>query len=527
MPNTRCPMRHVRDVLRLKFECKMGKRPMAKSLGLCRNTIRLILARAEKAGVSWPLPPHLSDEALENLLFPVLPRKSPKPLPDWKVVHQELQDHKRLNLTLNQLWIEYRAQHPTGYQYSAFCRFYNEWISRRELVMRQSHKAGDKLFVDYADGLFLTNPLTGEMTLTQLFVTVWGASTFTYAEASLSQTLPDWIGAHTRAFSYFGVVPRLLVPDNLKSGVLKSCLYEPTLNPSYQDMADHYATAILPARPRRPRDKAKVENGVLVAKRWILSVLRHRVFHSLAEMNAAIRPLLENLNDRPLRKIQKSRRQLFNELDRPAALLLPDRPYEFADWKRAKVTIDYHIDIHAHYYSVPCRLVGESVDAKVTASTVEILFNGERVAAHVRSHQRGHHTTTPAHMPIDHQKHAEWSPSRLLDWAAQVGPKTAALVQALFDSQPHPEQGYRSVLGIMRLTKSVGKDRLEAAASRALAFRLTSFRAIRAILDGHLDQLPLRPQVVPVLPLHDNIRGRDYYARSDPPPRPQEACPAA
>jgi transposase len=504
-------MRHVRDVLRLKFECKLGNRPIAKSLGISRNTIRLILRRFGKAGVVWPFPPDLTDAALENLLFPVSPPDAPKPLPDWKTVRQELQDHRRLNLTLMQLWLEYKAQKPEGYQYSAFCRHYNDWLARRDVVMRQSHKAGDKLFVDYADGLFLVHPLTGEITLTQLFVAVWGASTFTYAEASLSQTLPEWIGAHVSAFAYFTAVPRLLVPDNLRSAVLKSCLYEPTLNASYQDMADHYGAAVLPARPRRPRDKAKVENGVLVAKRWILSVLRHRVFHSLAEMNAAIRELLEKLNDRPLRKIQRSRRQLFDELDRPAALPLPDRPYEFADWMTAKVNIDYHVEIDCHYYSVPCRLIHESVDVKVTASTVEILFKGERVAAHARSRLRGRHSTTPGHMPLAHQKHAEWSPSRLLHWAGLAGPQTAALVQAIFDSRPHPEQGYRSVLGLMRLAKSVGTDRLEAAATRAIAYRLTSYRAVRSILDGGHDKLPLRPPSLPALPRHPNIRGEGYY----------------
>ena len=526
MANTRCPMRHVKDVLRLKFECKLGNRPIAKSLGISRNTIRLILRRANKAGVFWPLPPGLSDSALENLLFPPVPPEAPKPLPDWNWVHQELKDHKKLNLTLMQLWLEYKAEHPDGYQYSAFCRFFNDWLSRRDLVMRQSHKAGDKLFVDYGDGLFITHPLTGEMTPTQLFVSVWGASSFTYAEASLSQTLPDWIGAHARAFTYFTVVPRLLVPDNLKSGVLKACLYEPTLNSSYQNMADHYGAAILPARPRRPRDKAQVENGVLVAKRWILAVLRHRVFHSLAELNAAIRELLERLNNRPMRKIQKSRRQLFDDIDRPAALPLPPRPYEFAEWKKVKVNIDYHVEIDFHYYSVPYRFVGETLDAKFTASTVEILRKGERVAAHPRSHQRGLPSTLSDHMPTAHQRHADWSPSRLLAWAAQVGPQTAALAQAIFDSRPHPEQGYRSLLGIMRLAKSVGKDRLEAAATRAMAFRLTSYRAVRSILDGGHDRLPLRVPSRPALPRHHNVRGEAYYAQ-EPHQTSQEAHKAA
>jgi transposase len=506
-------MRHVRDILRLKFERHLGNRPIARSLGVSRNTIRLTLRRARKVGLAWPLPPELTDHELEKRLFPAPAPEHPRPLPDWTLVHQELQDHKKFNLTLAQLWIEYKERHPAdGYQYTAFCRFYHEWLRRRDLVMRQSHKAGEKLFVDYADGLFIVNPATGELIPTQLFVAVWGASNFTYAEASLSQSLPDWLGAHTRAFQYFNAVPHLLVPDNLKSGVLKACLYEPTLNASYQDMADHYGAAVLPTRPRRPRDKAKVEAGVLVAKRWILAVLRHHVFHSLADMNAAIRRLLEKLNERPLRKMQRSRRQLFDELDRPAAFLLPDRPYEFAEWRKAKVNIDYHVELDHHYYSVPCRLVGESIDAKLTASTVEILSQGERVAAHARSRLRGRHTTTPAHMPPAHQKHADWSPSRILNWAAQVGPQTAALVQAIFDSRPHPEQGYRSALGLLRLAKSVGKDRLEAAATRALAFRLTSYRAVRSILDGGHDKLPLRPHTRPALPRHHNIRGGDYYA---------------
>jgi transposase len=507
-------MRHVKEILRLKFEQRWGNRPIARSLGVSRNTIRLTLRRAQQAGLAWPLPPGLSDHELEKCLFPPLAPEQPRPLPDWSQVHQELQDHKRLNLTLTQLWIEYKERHPVdGYQYTAFCGAYHEWLRRRDLVMRQTHKPGDKLFVDYADGLFLINPLTGEFIPTQLFVAVWGASNFTYAEASMSQSIPDWIASHARAFPYFGVVPRLIVPDNLKSGVLKASLYEPTLNPSYQDMADHYGTAVLPARPRRPRDKAKAEAGVLVTKRWILAALRHRTFHSLAEMNVAIRRLLEALNDRPLRKIQKSRRQLFNELDRPAALPLPERPYEFAEWKKPKVNIDYHVEIDFHYYSVPCRLVGETVDAKVTASTVEILFKGERVAAHARSRLRGRHTTTDAHMPPAHQHHADWSPSRLLTWAGQVGPRTQELVQAIFDSRPHPEQGYRAALGVMRLAQSVGKNRLEAAAARALAFRLTSYRAVRSILNGGHDKLPLRSPTRPALPRHHNIRGGDYYAQ--------------
>ena len=514
MANTRLPMRHVKDVLRLKHELGLGPRAIARSLGLSRNTVRDYLARAEQAGLGSPLPPGLTDAEIETRLFtPAAPAPSSRPLPDWGAVHKELQEHKKFNLTLTQLWIEYKEQHPDkGYQYTQFRDLYRRWLGRRDYVLRQHHKAGEKLFVDYTDGLALVDPGTGEIRKTQLFVAVWGASNFTYAEASLTQSLPDWIGAHVRAFQYFGAAPRLIVPDNLKSAVLAASLYEPTLNPTYQDLADHYGAAVLPARPRKPRDKAKVEGGVLIAQRWILAVLRHRVFYSLAELNAAIRALLEKLNARILHKIQKSRRDLFAELDRPAALPLPDRPYEFAQWKKATVNIDYHIEIDRHYYSVPCRLLRQSVDVKLTAATIEVLAHGERGAAHVRSHQPGRHTTHPEHMPPAHRAYAEWSPSRLIGWAGQVGPKTAELVQAIFDSRRHPEQGYRSALGLLRLAKTVGKERMEAAAMRALAYHLFSLRAVRNILDGGYDRQPLHPNPSPcALPRHTNIRGGAYY----------------
>lgn len=523
MANTRLPMRHVKDVLRLKHELGLGNRAIARSLGLSRNTVRDYLARAEQAGFVSPLPPDLTDEDIEKRLFaPVVPAPPLRPLPDWAAVHKELQEHKTFNLTLTQLWIEYKERHPQdGYQYTQFRDSYRRWLGRRDYVLRQHHKAGEKLFVDYTDGLSIIDTATGELRKTQLFLAVWGASNFTYAEASLTQTLPDWIGAHVRAFQFFGAAPRLIVPDNLKSAVLESSLYEPTLNPTYQDLADHYHTAVLPARPRRPRDKAKVEGGVLIAQRWILAVLRHRVFYSLADLNAAIRDLLEKLNDRTLRKIQKSRRALFDEWDRPAALPVPDRPYEFAQWKKATVNIDYHIEIDRHYYSVPCRLLRQTVDVKLTAATLEVLFKGERVAAHPRSHDPGRHTTFPAHMPPSHRAYTEWSPSRMIDSARQVGPNTTALVQAILDSRPHPEQAYRSALGLLRLAKTVGNERMEAAAARALAFHLSSFRAVRNILDRGYDRHPLRPPTPRALPRHTNIRGGDYYIN----PKSEDSIP--
>jgi transposase len=317
--------------------------------------------------------------------------------------------------------------------------------------MRQEHRAGEKTFVDYCDGLSVVDRLTGEMMPTQLFVAVWGASNYTYADATLSQTLPDWIGSHVRSFQYFGCVGRMLVPDNLKSGVNKACFYEPELNPTYAEMAEHYGRAVLPARPRHPRDKAKVEAGVLIAQRWILAVLRHRSFYSLSELNTAIHELLERLNTHPMRRLGKSRREVFDEMDRPNALPLPPKAYEYAEWLKVTVNIDYHIEVDHHYYSAPFQLLREKLDVRLTATTVEALHKGERVAAHSRSSVRGTHTTQREHMPPEHQRYAEWSPSRFIQWAGQTGAATAQLVEKIMATRTYPEQGYRACLGIIHL----------------------------------------------------------------------------
>jgi transposase len=379
--------------------------------------------------------------------------------------------------------------------------------------MRQEHRGGEKLFIDYSDGLSIVDRLTGELTLTQLFVAVWGASNNTYAEATLSQALADWIGPHTRAFEYFGCVPRVLVPDNLKSGVAKASRYEPDLNPTYTEMAEHYGCAVLPARPRKPRDKAKVEAGVLIAQRWILAVLRHRTFYSLAELNTAIRECLERLNTRPLRRVRKSRRELFEAIDHPNAIPLPQRPYEYAEWYKAKVHLDYHIEVDHHYYSVPYRLLHERVDIRLTASTVEVLYKGERVAAHVRSQVKGSYTTLPDHMPPSHRYYAEWNPARFIQWAGKTGESTARLVETILSTRPYPEQGYRACLGIINLTRDYEPARVEAAASRALKYCACSYRSMKAILSAGLDRQKdngEQPQLPGLLP-HQNIRGQEYY----------------
>jgi transposase len=482
MAKARLSMRKIREVLRLKFDCALSGHQIAHSCQISRSTVADYLHRLETAGLSWPLPEDLSEEDLDKKLFPPGASDScAKPLPDFDYIYRELKAHKKFNLTLDLLWREYKEQYPEGYQYTQFSVLYRRWQKKLDYSMRQDHRGGEKLFVDYGEGLNLVDSKSGEPVSTQLFVAVWGASNYTYAEATLTQQLPDWIGSHTRAFLYFGCLPKIVVPDCLRSAVSRACHYEPDLNPTYAEMAEHYGICVLPARPAHPRDKAKVETGVLIAKRWILSALRHRTFYGLAELNGAIGKLLERLNSRALRKLKQSRRELFDLFDRSQAGPLPEKTYEYAEWKLATVNIDYHIEIDKHYYSVPYRLLREKLDVRLTAHTVEVFQKGERLAAHVRSFLPHTHTTLKEHMPPAHQNYLEWTPSRIITWAKKTGPATAELVQKIIDSRDHPEQAYRSCLGILRLEKHYPKERLENAAVRAVKFGALSFKALRNI----------------------------------------------
>jgi transposase len=515
MANRRLPVRKIKEILRLKYTCGLSKREIALSCNVARSTVADYLMRARAAGVSWPDAAGLTEAQLEKRLFPTehLPSSVHRPPPDCEYIYNQLRRYRKVNLTLTQLWLEYKEKHPNGYQYTQFCEYYHRWRSKLDYCMRQEHRAGEKVFVDYSDSLSIVDPVTGELIPTQLFVAVWGASNYTYAEATLSQTLPNWIGSHVRAFRYFGCVPRVLVPDNLKSGISRACKYEPELNPTYAEMAEHYGCAVLPARPRKPRDKAKVEAGVLIAQRWILAVLRQRTFYSLTELNAAIWQCLERLNTRPMRRVGKSRRELFESLDRPSALPLPQIPYEYAEWLKAKVNIDYHIEVDHHYYSVPFRLLREKLDVRLTATTVEAFHKGERVAAHARSYVRGKHTTLKEHMPPEHRKYAEWSPSRFIQWAGKTGAATAQLVEKIMAARTYPEQGYRACLGIIRLGQQYEPERVEAAAERALKYNTCSYKSVSAILAAGLDRQTdagEQPRQA-TLPVHGNIRGREYY----------------
>jgi len=513
MAKERLSMRKIKEILRLKWDCNLSNRQIAESCSISHSTVADYLLRAKLAGLSWPLEAELDDAVIENLLFPVTQNPVParRQMPDMGYLYQEL---KKKSVTLQLLWYEYKQANPEGYQYSQFCNRYRQWAKKLDVTLRQEHRAGEKLFIDYAGQTgSIVERKTGEVTEAQIFVAALGASNYTFAEASLSQELPSWIKSHVRAFEFFGGVTEILVPDNLKSGVTKPCRYEPDINPTYQDLATHYDTTVIPARAGKPRDKAKVESAVLVAERWILAALRNHTFFSLAELNHFIAKKLEELNNRKFQKLDTTRRRLFETVDKPALKPLPSRPYEYAEWKKARVNIDYHIEIYRHYYSVPYQLAREQVDVRLTAATVEVLFKNRRVASHRRSYIPGQSTTLAEHMPKSHQKYLEWTPSRIINWAGKNGPNTQKLVTRILDSRPHPEQGFRSCLGIMSLAKPYSPERLENACSRALMIKGFSYKSVKSILKNGLDQQPLlfdQTETKPPL-THDNIRGKRYY----------------
>lgn len=506
-------MRKTKEILRLKYELGLTHRQIAASLNLSHTCVGQYLAQAQQAGIGWPFPADLDEDRFRQLLRPA---ESPPPakryLPPMADVHRELQ---RKGVTLQLVWEEYRRAHPEGYAYTQFWEYYRRFCSQLAPALRQPHPAGERMFVDWAG---LTIPVwdaqTGQSHPVHLFVAVLGASNYTFATALENTRLPAWIEAHIQAWEFFGGVTRLTVPDNPKTAVTYACRYEPELTTSYQELASHYGTVVLPARARKPQDKAKVEAAVQHAERRILAVLRDQRFFSLAELNAAIRRELHALNERPFQKLPGSRAALFAELDRPALLPLPATRYELASWRQAKVNIDYHIQVDWHNYSVPYRLTQQTVEVRLSERTVEIFHRSQRVALHPRRQQRGGFTTDPAHRPKAHQRHLEWTPTRLMGWARnQVGPQCAAAVRYILEHKPHPEMGYRSCLGLIRLSRHHGHNRLEQACQRALLLDVCSYRSIKSILESKLETQPVSssPVVTPVLVAHDNVRGGHYY----------------
>ena len=505
-------MRKIRDMLRLTA-AGMSSRKIAASLSIGGTTVVDGLQRARAAGVDWPLPEGLSDAALEAQLFPgstaLAAIKSRRTQADWPAIHREL---KRPGVTLRLLWEEYRAAHPEGYGYSRFCELFRAWEGRLSPTMRQSHVAGEKLFVDYAGTtLEVIDGTTGEVLNAQLFVAALGASSYTWAEATWTQGLADWIGSHTRAFVFYGGVAAMTVSDNLKSGITKACFYDPEVNRSYAEMAAHYGTAIVPARPYKPRDKAKVEVAVLLATRWIIAKLRNRRFFSIAELNDAIRDCVTTLNERVTRHLGASRRMLFEDIERPMLKPLPAESYVYAEWKQCRVGVDYHVEIDKHFYSVPHTLLRETMWARITARTVEVFHHGQRVAAHVRSSSNRKHTTVRDHMPSSHRRYADWTLERITRQAGEIGPKTSALVEIILRERTHPEQGFRACVGNMRLVKSYGAERVEAACGRALEIGARSYSSVNSILKTNRDRQRRAPPTDEPAIIHDNIRGPRYF----------------
>lgn len=511
MPAERLSMRKLREFLRLHFEAKLSARAIARSIHVSPSTAQGYVSRIRAAGLTWPLPPELdSDEALTRALFAdSTPPKDGRPEPDWASVHLEL---KRKHVTKQLLWEEYKARQPDGYQYSFFCAHYAAWAAKLQLSMRQEHRVGEKMFIDFSgDGIEIVDPVTGEVHVAKLFVAVLGASSYTYVEPVLREDLRTWVQCHVNAMRFFDGVTDIWVPDNPKVGVKKPDRYEPELNPTYADLARHYSVAVIPARVRRPKDKAKVEAAVLLAERWIIAALRKHTFFSLEEVREAVKPLVERLNARLMRRLKKSRRQLYEELDRPALKALPARPYEFTEWAKGKVGPHYHVEFREHFYSVHYGLVHQHVEVRATATTVELLVKGVRVASHVRDDSPNKYTTLAEHMPKAHRDHAEWDPPRLIAWARKVGPATAELVEGILTRRKHPQHGFLSCLGLMSLRKTYDDVRIEAACARALKVRAFSYKSVKAILKNGLDrQAVVEDRNVP-LPLHGNIRGPGYY----------------
>jgi transposase len=513
-------MRKIREVVRLHEDRKASVREIARACGIGRSTVDEYLHRAKAAGLCWPLPEGLSDADLESLLFPPRPEpgEPPRPLPDWSVVHRELGRQKGMTLLL--LWEEYKSKFPNGYGYSRYAALYRDWEQRSDVRMLQRHKAGEKVFTDWAGlKMKIANPKTGEIWEAPVFVAGLGLSQFIFARAYESEELRWWLAGHVDAIEFYGAVPEIVVPDNLKTGVAKPCRYEPALNPSYAEWARFYEVAVLPARVRKPRDKAKVENAVQQVERWVLARLRDRTFFSLDEANQALAGELARLNERGMKGPNLSRKQLFEQEDRPAMRPLPGARYTYAEWKRLKVGPDYHVQADGHLYSVPFTFVARHVDVRIGVGTVEVFFGGKRIASHMRSLSRRDPVTLPEHMPERHRRNAEWTPERMVRWAGVVGPDAAEFVQRLLSGLVHPEQGFRRCMGVVSLEKRFGKERVNLACAKAVSLGAFSYHSVKSILEKNLEAVPGQ-ESLPSLGTHVNVRGGEYYAN-------EEAVPCA
>jgi len=516
-------MRKIREVLRLKHAGR-SQREIASSVSVAIGTVCGHLKRAKEAGLRWERSQSLSDTEIEALLYAhpgrnVATARAPI---NYSHVHSEL---SRDGVTLQLLWAEY--QESTGasaadkaYRYSQFCELYGAWRVRLKPSMRRVHRAGEKAFVDYSGKKpSFIDATTGEVVEAELFVMVLGASNYTFAEATRTQRLADFVGSTIRGLEYFGGAPEILVPDQLRSAVKGPDRYEPDINSTYLEMAQHYGLTVITARPRKPKDKAKVEGGVLIVQRWILARLRNRKFYSLEELNEAIGELLVWLNKQPFQKLEGTRASAFERLDKPAMKPLPAVRYELAARRKARVNIDYHVEFEGRYYSAPCRLVHEHVEVRSTVNVVEIFLSGERVATHQRSYApRGTALTEAAHRPEQHRDQT-WPPERMINWASKYGASVALVVEQMLARYVIPEQAYRACLGLMRTAERYGGVRMNAACERALGAGISGGphrKYIEAILKNGLDKQPANASPVTRAPLeHENVRGGAYYDRKE------------
>jgi transposase len=504
-------MKHIRKIIELSELTDLSVRDIKTALKLSKSTVSDYLTAYQASDLTLELIQTLNDDQIYTALFGEKSRRSSRPLPDFARMHTEL---KKKHVTRSLLWEEYREEHPDGLGYSQFCEHYRLWSKKVSVSMRQVHKAGEKMFVDYSGiTMEVIDPKTGEVSKAEVFVAALGASGYSYAEASMSQQKEDFIASHIRAFKFFGGCTKVLVPDNLRSAVTKANWYEPDINASYQDMADHYGTVVLPARPYKPKDKSKAELSVKLVQRWILAKLRHRQFFHIHELNEAIWELLEDLNRKEIRHLKKSRRELFEELDQPALKALPGRTYLYRDFKDCRVNIDYHILLEGDLYSVPYQLAGEVVEARYTSTTVEIYHKNNRVAVHLRGPGKGVAATKTEHMASAHRAVMEWSPSRMISWGSQFGAQTETLMEEIMAKRPHPEMGFRSCLGILNQAKSLDNVQVEAVSKRMLELKVFTVKSFENILRNRsYEQASVQSiEMTPPDNYHENVRGQESY----------------
>lgn len=512
---SRLSMRNIREILRLAHSVpKIGNRRIARAARVSPSTVSDVTLRFQASGLAWPLPEELSDDGLERALYASkrVGVATNKVTPDWNQVYRELQ---KRDITLALLWSEYKERNGDhGYEYSRYCELYSEWRGRLNLSMRQVHKYGEKCFVDFAGGTVpIADNRTGEILFNaQIFVGVLGASNYTFAEALPAQDVQSWIKGHVKMVEFFGGVPDIIVPDNLKAGVKSPDFYDPEINPTYQEWAQHYGVAVVPARIRKPKDKAKVEVAVQLVQRWILAALRNRTFYSLDELNEAIAELLDRLNRRPFKKMPGSREELFRSRERGELRALPSTPYDLGIWSRAvRVPFDYHVKADERLYSVPYRLADQKVEIRLSANLVEIFHSGQRVASHKRAYGVGPPITQPEHMPSHHRAYADWTPDRVTAWAAEIGEPVAEFCKQLMARKAHPEQGFRNCLGVIQLSKNHGTDALVNACKKAIRLRSFSYSTVKNLLTNNLQSRPESAVLNTPEPAHENVRGAAYY----------------